>query len=261
MDAESTGLVRALVKDIDWVCEITTFFPESNLGCDEGVASAISWVLRHEECVIIVEDDILPSNACFEFLDWGLRNWATDSSVGAISACNLVPSEHLQNCSAVRISKYGNSWGWATWRRAWTNYSITMHDAGTLRLARDLYHVLRSPRLTFYWWFHTELSRRGVLKTWDYQWYATLLVNRLGVIYPPINLVANMGFRSDATHSVHQPEYWTGKQNHNVDLKVLELARQVAPQLDKEADQWVERNVYRLPLKRMWEHYRIRWSR
>ena len=58
---------RAIIKQVDWDCEVQTLFREENLGCQKAISSAIDWFFEHEEMGIILEDDCLPSPSLFSF--------------------------------------------------------------------------------------------------------------------------------------------------------------------------------------------------
>src|ERR1700761_2973608 len=40
---------REIVKQVDWECEVKTLFREGNLGCRDGVSSAIDWFFNQEK--------------------------------------------------------------------------------------------------------------------------------------------------------------------------------------------------------------------
>jgi hypothetical protein len=42
---------------------------------------------------------------------------------------------------------------------------------------------------------------KGIIDTWDYSWVATVLYNKGLVASPNMNLVSNIGFGPDATHT------------------------------------------------------------
>ena len=52
---------RSIVDEIDWSCEISTLFRESNLGCGQAVSKAIEWAFTIVDEIIVLEDDVRPS--------------------------------------------------------------------------------------------------------------------------------------------------------------------------------------------------------
>jgi hypothetical protein len=66
-DKEKCKESRKIINDINWSCEIKTFFREENLGCEKAVSSAITWFFKNVEQGIILEDDVLPDQSFFFF--------------------------------------------------------------------------------------------------------------------------------------------------------------------------------------------------
>ena len=117
--------VRELVSEFDWDCSVTTRFLDTNLGCGEGVSSAITWVLESEESVIILEDDIVPDTSFFQYCDELLELYKDDDNVFAVSGCNFVPEKFLPETESYRFSSIPHVWGWAVWKRSWETIPST----------------------------------------------------------------------------------------------------------------------------------------
>jgi hypothetical protein len=50
-----------VLENVDWECEVKTFFRDENVGLGLGPANAISWFFDQVEQGIILEDDCLPA--------------------------------------------------------------------------------------------------------------------------------------------------------------------------------------------------------
>lgn len=59
---------NAILSCIDWECEVHTLFQENNLGCCNGVYSAINWLFDNENQGIIIEDDCVMRDSFFPLL-------------------------------------------------------------------------------------------------------------------------------------------------------------------------------------------------
>ncbi|MBR7950222.1 hypothetical protein KBK19_09730 [Microvirga sp. STR05] len=208
-EAEACTAVRAQVlAAIDWPCTVETLFREQNLGCRRAVSEAISWFFEHEESGIILEDDCLPHPSFFPYCEQLLEQYAHDTRVLHISGSNLLRGWHRDPDYSYFFSQYVGIWGWATWRRAWQFY-----DAATSllpELARKNYfwnrffHRLEQRfALQPLWATHT-----GQLDTWDYQWAFTLLSQSGLSITPGVNLISNIGFGDQATHTHNTDHPW-----------------------------------------------------
>lgn len=205
--------VREIVTKVDWDCEVNTLFREENLGCKLAVSSAIDWFFENEEMGIILEDDCLPDQSFFHFCKELLEKYKSDNRVwhiGGYKYQSLGSDEFSYN-----FSRFTHVWGWATWRRAWKHYDVEIKK-----------YQKHKEKLQKYDFFHRKkeyLDRKnildkiifGELDTWDYQWNFCVRINNGLAIRPRINLVKNIGFREDATHTQVNNE----KSNVNSSIK------------------------------------------
>jgi hypothetical protein len=179
---------------------VKTLFRDRNLGCRAGVSSAIDWFFEHEEEGIILEDDCLPSPYFFKFCEELLAHFRYDTRVMCISGDNSVPLELPPSPSYV-FSRYPYVWGWATWRRAWSLYRRDLEMITQVELHTLLSSISPSPNIQQFWSeIFSRLKENGI-DTWDYYWnFSCLLENGLTCV-PRVNLISNLGFRPDATHT------------------------------------------------------------
>jgi hypothetical protein len=99
------------------------------------------------------------------------------------------------------FSRYSHVWGWATWRRAWLHYDVTMKALPSFVNAGGLRTIFPTHREQQYWLRCFRAATEGRIDTWDYQWaFAVWSQNGLSVL-PNTNLVTNIGFGSTATHT------------------------------------------------------------
>ena len=83
-------VISYVENNIDWECEINRNYSETNLGCRERISSAITWALSLEEDIIIIEDDIVPSQDFYIFCSEMLDYYKDDEKVMMISGSNFV---------------------------------------------------------------------------------------------------------------------------------------------------------------------------
>jgi hypothetical protein len=200
-EVERCRAARAVVERMDWDCEVLTRFADTNLGCKRRLSSGLDWVFDTVEQAIILEDDCLPHPSffrfCAELLDW----YRDDPRVAMIGGTSFQPPAR-RNAHSYHFSRYTHVWGWASWRRAWQHYDVAMNSwpyvAREGRIPDDL---VTDTRAAEYWRKIFDSVHRGEIDTWDYQWlYACWLQGALSVI-PGVNLVSNIGFGPEATHT------------------------------------------------------------
>jgi hypothetical protein len=199
-EAEKCAATRAIIDRVDWECEVLINYSDINLGCKRRVSSGIDWVFSQVEEAIILEDDCLPAPSFFPFCQTLLEKYREDDRVMMISGDNFQP-EDGQFEDSYYFSKYIHIWGWATWRRAWQHYDVEMTSWQNFRDKRLLNAVCPDPIENEYWFKIFDDVASGDVDTWDYQWVYTCWQQSGMSIMPTVNLISNIGFRDDATHT------------------------------------------------------------
>jgi hypothetical protein len=203
-DAEAARCdeARRIAIQVDWPCEVKTLFRDRNLGCRLGPSSAIGWFFEHEEEGIVLEDDCLPSQSFFPYCAELLARYRHDERIMCVSGDNFQSGRAVTPFSYY-FSRYSDTWGWASWRRAWELYDGEMtlwpafRDGGGLKAwsAGD-------ESFEKYWLAIFESISIGALRSaWDYQFLFTCWAHHGLTCIPEKNLVSNIGFSADATHT------------------------------------------------------------
>jgi len=215
-EEEKVDQVRRIVTQVDWDCEVKTLFRDKNLGCKYAVSGAIDWFFENEEEGIILEDDCLPSQSFFWFCEELLERYRGDMRIMAVSGDNFQKGP-ARNEFSYYFSIFNHCWGWASWRRAWSCYEKDMHSWPYIRDNDYLQDILLDKAAVKYWSKIFKAVYKNKIDTWDYQWtFFFFLQNGLTVL-PNVNLVSNIGFDGDATHT-------TGKDNENSKIPVFTLS-------------------------------------
>jgi len=192
---------REIVANIDWPCEVLYNYSEVNLGCKLRVSSGLDWVFEQVERAIILEDDCIPHEDFFSFCDELLDRYETDNRVWVITGNNFQHGKKRGDASYY-FSKYNHCWGWATWRRAWKHYSVDIPFWPEWGTTDDWYKKLPDSVERTVWSNFLDRVKRGEIDTWDYQWTACAWYYGGLTATPNVNLVTNIGFGPDATHTV-----------------------------------------------------------
>jgi hypothetical protein len=205
-EANLCEATRAVIEQVDWPCEVTKDYSEINLGCGKRVSSGITGAFKLFEEAIILEDDCLPHPCFFAFCSDLLARYRSDQRVMAITGNNF-QSGQRRGPYSYYFSKYPHIWGWATWRRAWLHYDFTMTDWAEYCERDYLRTTCPNPIESSSWTNYAKNIISGRLDTWDFQWMFACWRQSGLAITPQVNLVSNVGFRADATHTVgNSPE-------------------------------------------------------
>jgi hypothetical protein len=200
-EAEKVAAARAIIQRVDWDCEVLTNFSEVNLGCKKRVSSGIDWVFEQVEEAIILEDDCLPDITFFRFCQEMLERYRNDQRIGMISGDNFQFGRRYGDDSYY-FSKYVHIWGWATWRDRWVgSYDVSMAKWPRVRDEGMIADIVGDVHEAVYWGKIFERVHRGGIDTWDYQWVFANWVNGRSSVVPAVNLISNIGFGVNATHT------------------------------------------------------------
>lgn len=203
-ETERCEEVRALAREVDWPCELHTRFNERNLGLRKGVSSAIAWFFEHEPEGIVLEDDTLPVPTFFPFCQELLERYRDDERIWVIMGNNLMDDWPGGTEGSYYFSAhgYGAPWGWASWRRVWAHYDVDMGGWPELKrspLLRDFFLDRREEEDVHSMFDYVHCGR---MNSWSYQLDITRVMNHGLNIIPAVNLIRNIGFGVDGTHTV-----------------------------------------------------------
>lgn len=217
--------------------------------------SGLDWVFSRTEEAVILEDDCLPDPSFFRFCGELLERYRDEPRLMAISGNSFQPRLG-RGSTSYRFSRYPLIWGWASWRRAWESHERSMEAWPELRRSGWLAEQFEGDRHAVDYWTHLfEQTRSGAIETWDYRFL--LSVWRAGGLCaePAANLVTNLGFRSDATHTASGRSAFA-----NLPVEAIEfpLVHPRHLKRDPEGDQFTEDVVFSGNLRRLFEGLRKR---
>jgi hypothetical protein len=192
---------RQIVSDdnIDWECEVHRNYLTHNQGCDPSGFRSHKWALSLADKVMILEDDVVPSQSFFPFCKEMLDRYENDERISMIAGFNTdeitpdVPDDYF-------FTSFPSIGGWATWRRVaeqWDDQYSFLKDAYYFRLMKAL-SKKRGYRNTMIPMFHDHSqSGKEYFETID---WANMILNSGLCIMPTKNLVNNVGLTVDSTH-------------------------------------------------------------
>lgn len=237
-DAETVPKARSIGAGVDWDCDVRVLFRDQNIGCARNISSAINWAFQSADELIILEDDCVPASSFFPFCTQLLERYRDDERVFVISGNNFHPGPPRTPYSYY-FSRFNHCWGWATWRRAWSHFDLDMALWPEIKKGMWLLDVLGDPLAVGYWQRIFDSTAAGDIDTWDYQWTLACWVQSGLTILPSKNLVENIGFGRDATHTKKAPPVIATAAEMDFPL--------VHPPFiirDERADSWIQRNNF-----------------
>jgi len=253
-EKEKCDMVRQLVSNVDWDCEVKYLFQDKNLWCKIWVSTAISWLFEHEEYWIILEDDCKPAKWFFEFCDVLLKKYLNNKKLMMICWTNFMDKWDVWN--SYFFTQRWSVWWWATWKRAWDLYYLDILDFDakvTRKRLMDIYHDLDLANDCVNLYKNAIDSK---IDTWDYQWSYTIVNNGGCSIVPSENLISNIWFGEDATHTCLVDSAKANLKNHVFNMNDLKHPDEI--KIDTNYELTVFRKLRKfsvvnyLNLKNMW---------
>jgi len=214
-----------LMNSIDWPCEVKTLFREHNLGCGRAVCEAITWFFGNVEMGIILEDDVLPSLSFFNFAQELLVKYENDEDIAFIAGTNINNTKIPTN--TFLFSKYGSIWGWATWKRTWSYYNFSIEPWKQLKTKIIIEDYINNEQVFKYYNQIFDNVESGKIDTWAYQFLFYNLLYKKIVCVPKCNLISNIGFSNNATHTLDSSSILNSLPSQNVRFPLVHPKKKV----------------------------------
>jgi hypothetical protein len=188
---------------------------KSNLGCRMAMFENVKWFFSKVEYGVVLEDDCLPSPDFFDFMKGALAMHGKDKDVFLVSGYNpLQTSNDSKKYVGYRKSIYPLVWGWGSWADRISGYTLDFSDYKNVvecgGLLAQYYRWNWAARQK--WQKLMKLAGQGELDTWDYSLTASAWRSRQYSLHSEINLIENIGFGPEATHTTKKAPEWATRQ-------------------------------------------------
>ncbi|MFC5413068.1 nucleotide-diphospho-sugar transferase [Larkinella bovis] len=242
-ESEKCQHIRGWILDnIDWECEVKTLFRDFNAGCGRGPSDAITWFFQHVDEGIILEDDCLPNESFFRFCGELLNRYRDNEQVSIISGNNFQPIQPMPIQSDYYFSVFPSSNGWATWKRSWQGFDFYINNWPTINKKSLSGFLFTEKKYSMWWLNHFQwLYNNRPNDMWDFQFHYLCMVRKQLAVIPRVNLVKNIGYGPDATHSQDPNNYFANVPTHNLSFPLIHpnfIDRNI------EADIFIQRTLF-----------------
>ena len=100
---------------IDWNCEVFTYRLDDDIGPAAAEYFAYKWMFETEDFGVILEDDCIPNESFFMFVETMLHRYKDNDKISYIAGTN--PYGKYSTQYDYFFSTRGALYGWATWKR------------------------------------------------------------------------------------------------------------------------------------------------
>jgi hypothetical protein len=208
-DAAAVAGTRELIRNLD-LPRLTIVERETNCGLAANIIDGVSRLCREHGQAIVLEDDLVLSPTFLRYMNEALARYRDAERVYHVSGYQY-PVDLKARADAVFLP-FINSYGWATWDRAWKAFDP--EASGHRALVAD-----RALRRRFdlggnYIFFDIlQEYMAGRVDSWAIRWYLSVFMREGLALYPAKSLVQNLGFGEDATHTRHASRQFTAIAN------------------------------------------------
>lgn len=161
---------------------ITVFDSQINNGLKKSILDGISTVFNlNYDKVIVLEDDLVLSEFFLDFMNSSLDLYINHPNITTIGSCN-----YFKISDKCFVSPLIETWGWATWKNKWINYSF---DSAILLDNLNKSNLLREFNLFGFYNFEAMLSKQIIMNnSWAVNCQAENYLNNWLCLYPYYNL-------------------------------------------------------------------------
>lgn len=189
-DQKVQAVRNYIENNINWDCQVKYNYADKNMGSKYRIYSGINWVFEQEEQAIILEDDCVPSPDFFRYCQELLQLYADNDRIWIISGKNVLRKQ--KSNEQYFFSRFPETWGWATWKRAWKQIDIEMETWPLARKEKSVRYAYDSFSYRCYL-READYQVRAKRDAWDIPWrYSMHLRHGIGIV-PHENMISNIG--------------------------------------------------------------------
>lgn len=198
-DLGNVKQVRELIKARQWCQEVHIIEADRNKGLANSVIDGVTQIVNEHEKVIVLEDDLITSRGFLQFMNEALNKYVAEEKIMHVSGYQFpidVPA--LGEAAFIPIIA---SWGWGTWKRAWTLFDPLSTGYEQLKHNKELTYNFDLGGTYPYSEMLIQQLEIHTIDSWAIRWWWSVFSNNGISLFPDSSLVKNIGFGKDATHT------------------------------------------------------------
>ena len=213
-DKDSVNQVRNFCSNIKNFKSVSNVNRDKNYGLAKSLVSGISEILKKNEKIIVLEDDLLTDKFFLKYMNEALEKYQKCDEVISVHGY-LYPLKNKNNKTF--LLKGADCWGWGTWKRGWDLYT---EDTNFLysKIIEDNKEKEFNFNGSYNYFKMLEDNLVDKNSSWAIRWYASAFVNDKLTLYPPHSLIHNIGNDGSGTNSSNSNIYDNHLKNLPVNL-------------------------------------------
>lgn len=195
---ENVNTVRAIIREPWDFKHITIIERQKNWGLAENVIDGVTKIINEHDKAIVLEDDLETSPYALTYFNDALHRYEHEERVMEISGY-MYPVEHPKRLPKSFFFRVANSWGWATWKRAWDHFNPDINALTQHFKRKDIWRFSIEGKENF--WKQVKEFKAGKINSWAIRWYLSVFNQHGLVLYPRQSMIKNIGTDGSGTHS------------------------------------------------------------
>tara|TARA_B110000008_G_scaffold267301_1_gene294280 strand:+ start:29 stop:952 length:924 start_codon:yes stop_codon:yes gene_type:complete len=185
------------ISKINGFAKIKIYRSKKNLGLSKSIIKGINFVLKKNDKIIVVEDDIVTSPLFLKFMNESLNKYEKNLKVWHVAGhSHLKPDEKEKQ--KVFFSYYMNCWGWATWKNRWKMFEKNPDKLINSFSRKNISEFDLEDSGLF--WSQILKNASKKINTWAIFWYATIYIRKKLCCNPLKSYVRNIGMDGSGMH-------------------------------------------------------------
>ena len=170
---------------------------KNNIGLASNVINGVSKILKKNEAVIVIEDDIVLGANSLAYINFMLNKFSKNNRIGSVSAFSYINNNCYFNGFDYFLTKRHSSWAWGTWARVWND--INWHSSinfESLKMVLNSKFKKLGLDLPLLLWGESK----NFVSSWAVRFNYYCFKKKLLSIQPRYSLVENIGNDFSGTH-------------------------------------------------------------
>lgn len=193
--------VRKYISEIKGFQNVFITYREKNYGLAENIINGVTDVLTKSNKIIVLEDDLVVSDAFLAFMNLALDRYEQEESVYSVSGYSYIKKQFIKNrMPETYFLPITCSWAWGTWKRCWVRFDSDAKGWRSVfenRLERKKFDFDDSADYSI---MLKEQIERDI-DSWAVRWYWTVYKNNGLTLYPLYSYADNGGFDGSGIHT------------------------------------------------------------
>ncbi|MEX1308548.1 MAG: hypothetical protein AB1Z19_08475 [Eubacteriales bacterium] len=245
-DNKNRMACRKVLEEIDWECDVKTFYPDFNYGVDSSVFAAMKWAFKSVDRLIILEDDIVASQSFFKYCEIMLDQYKDNPDIAMIGGMNHLGTYNPEKSSYI-FAQSCAIWGWATWKRFFDTWDRTLSfldDKNKItKIKKQLTRTGYRAQLKKAKRVRSEALRDENKASFEASATFSRLLNDAYAIVPTKNLITNIGIGADTFHAADSLKKLSSATRKLFFMERFELDFPLIPPEEEKQDEAFNRKI------------------